>query len=254
MVAFVFKTLADPYAGRVNLFRVYQGVMSHDSHVHNCRAHVKERIGQLLVPQGKETEHADEFGPGDIGAVAKLKETRAGDVLAAKDAEIPLQAAADAAPGDGVRHRGEGEGRRGEDGPGAPPPPGGGPDDRLPPRSADRRADPRRDHADPRGGDRRADEGALRRRGGASPAARALPRGDQGRREGPRALQEADRRPRAVRGLPHRDRAPTLRRGLRVRERDQGRRHPRSGSSRRWRRAWWRRCAPEPWRAIRCRT
>jgi elongation factor G len=91
MVAFVFKTLADPYAGRVNLFRVYQGVLEHDSQVHNCRAHVKERIGQLLVPQGKENEQADEFGPGDIGAVAKLKETHAGDVLAAKDMECPLR-------------------------------------------------------------------------------------------------------------------------------------------------------------------
>jgi elongation factor G len=91
MVAFVFKTLADPYAGRVNLFRVYQGVLRHDSQVHNCRAHVKERIGQLLVPQGKDTEHADEFGPGDIGAVAKLKETHAGDVLASREMEIPLK-------------------------------------------------------------------------------------------------------------------------------------------------------------------
>jgi elongation factor G len=90
-VAFVFKTLADPYAGRVNLFRVYQGVLKHDSQVHNCRAHVKERIGQLLVPQGKDSEHADEFGPGDIGAVAKLKETHAGDVLAARDMECPLR-------------------------------------------------------------------------------------------------------------------------------------------------------------------
>jgi elongation factor G len=90
MVAFVFKTLADPYAGRINLFRVYQGVLKHDSQVFNCRAHVKERIGQLLVPQGKETDHTNEFGPGDIGAVAKLKETHAGDVLAAHDAEIPL--------------------------------------------------------------------------------------------------------------------------------------------------------------------
>jgi len=90
MVAFVFKTLADPYAGRLNLFRVYQGVLSHDSHVVNCRAHVKERVGQLLVPQGKDSEHADEFGPGDIGAVAKLKETHAGDVLAAQDGDIPL--------------------------------------------------------------------------------------------------------------------------------------------------------------------
>jgi elongation factor G len=91
LVAFVFKTLADPYAGRVNLFRVYQGVMKHDSQVFNCRAHVKERIGQLLVPQGKENDHADAFGPGDIGAVAKLKETHAGDVLADQDVEIPLR-------------------------------------------------------------------------------------------------------------------------------------------------------------------
>jgi elongation factor G len=90
MVAFVFKTLADPYAGRVNLFRVLQGVLRHDTQVYNCRTHSKERIGQLLVPQGKDTDHTDEFGPGDIGAVAKLKETHAGDVLAAKDGEIPL--------------------------------------------------------------------------------------------------------------------------------------------------------------------
>jgi elongation factor G len=90
MVAFVFKTLADPYAGRINLFRVYQGVMKHDCQVLNCRTHGKERIGQLLVPQGKETDHADEFGPGDIGAVAKLKETHAGDVLGDKDVEIAL--------------------------------------------------------------------------------------------------------------------------------------------------------------------
>ncbi|MEK6227952.1 MAG: elongation factor G [Actinomycetota bacterium] len=91
LVAFVFKTLADPYAGRINLFRVYQGVIAHDSHVFNCRAHTKERVGQLLVPQGSEHEQADEFGPGDIGAVAKLKETHAGDVLSSQDQEIDLR-------------------------------------------------------------------------------------------------------------------------------------------------------------------
>jgi elongation factor G len=94
MVAFVFKTLADPFAGRINLFRVYQGTLKADSQVHNCRAHVKERIGQLLVPQGgggsKDMDHTSAFGPGDIGAVAKLKETHAGDVLAANDSEIAL--------------------------------------------------------------------------------------------------------------------------------------------------------------------
>ena len=89
-VAFVFKTLADPFAGRINLFRVYQGTLKADSQVYNCRAHVKERIGQLLVPQGKEMGHSDEFGPGDIGAVAKLKETHAGDLLAASDDDYAL--------------------------------------------------------------------------------------------------------------------------------------------------------------------
>jgi elongation factor G len=85
LVAFVFKTLADPFAGRINLFRVYQGTLTPDTQVFNCRTHSKERIGQLLVPQGKEMGHADDFGPGDIGAVAKLKETHAGDLLCASD-------------------------------------------------------------------------------------------------------------------------------------------------------------------------
>jgi elongation factor G len=87
-VVYVFKTLADPFAGRINLFRVYSGVLSGDSQVMNIRGHTKERIGQLLVPHGKEMGHASEFGPGDIGAVAKLKETRSGDVLSGKDATI----------------------------------------------------------------------------------------------------------------------------------------------------------------------
>jgi elongation factor G len=90
MFAYVFKTRADPFAGRINLFRVYQGTLTHDSHVLNTRAHAKERIGQLLVPQGKEVTHTDAFGPGDIGAVAKLKETRAGDWLADRDQPISM--------------------------------------------------------------------------------------------------------------------------------------------------------------------
>jgi elongation factor G len=90
LFAYVFKTRADAFTGRVNLFRVYQGVMTHDSHVLNTRAHGKERIGQLIRFAGKETEQADEFGPGDIGAVAKLKETRAGDWLADRDEAITM--------------------------------------------------------------------------------------------------------------------------------------------------------------------
>ena len=92
LVAYVFKTLADPYAGRLNLFRVYSGVMKGDSQVNNVTRRAKERIGQILIARGKEHEQTDELGAGDIGAVAKLKETRAGDVLADKDTKISFPA------------------------------------------------------------------------------------------------------------------------------------------------------------------
>jgi elongation factor G len=90
LFAYVFKTRADPFAGRINLFRVYQGVMNHDSQVLNTRSHTKERIGQLVTFEGGQTGHTTEFGPGDIGAVAKLKETKAGDWLAARDEPIDM--------------------------------------------------------------------------------------------------------------------------------------------------------------------
>jgi elongation factor G len=90
MFAYVFKTRADTFAGRINLFRVYQGVIRHDSHLLNTRAHVKERIGQLVSFDGIQTSHVDEFGAGDIGAVAKLKETRAGDWLAERDEPLEM--------------------------------------------------------------------------------------------------------------------------------------------------------------------
>src|SRR5437660_3197235 len=88
--AYVFKTRADAFAGRINLFRVYQGVIEHDSHVVNSRTESKERIGQLIVFEGKETGHAEAFGPGDIGAVAKLKETKAGDWLLSKPQAVEM--------------------------------------------------------------------------------------------------------------------------------------------------------------------
>ena len=90
MFAYVFKTRADPFAGRINIFRVYQGVVKHDSQVLNTRNHTKERIGQLLTFEGNQTGHANDFGPGDIGAVAKLKETKAGDWLASRDEPIEM--------------------------------------------------------------------------------------------------------------------------------------------------------------------
>jgi len=83
LVAYVFKTLADPYTGRVNLFRVYRGTLASDSQAFNVTRGQKERIGQLGQPLGKELRPCPELGAGDIGAIAKLKQTRAGDVLRA---------------------------------------------------------------------------------------------------------------------------------------------------------------------------
>jgi elongation factor G len=84
LVAYVFKTTTDPYAGRINLLRVQSGVLRSDSQALNATRGAKERIGQLMAPRGKESTPVDELGPGDMGAVAKLRETRAGDVLASK--------------------------------------------------------------------------------------------------------------------------------------------------------------------------
>ncbi len=81
LLAYVFKTTADPYTGRVNLFRVYSGTLRSDSHAVNVGSGQKERIGQLGQPLGKDLKPVAELGAGDIGAVAKLKGTRAGDVL-----------------------------------------------------------------------------------------------------------------------------------------------------------------------------
>ncbi|HSE81529.1 MAG TPA: elongation factor G [Gaiellaceae bacterium] len=88
--AFIFKTVADPFAGRINVFRVLSGTLASDSNLVNSRTRGKERVGQLLLLQGKDHEPAQEFGEGDIGAVAKLKETGTGDVLLTEDRPIDL--------------------------------------------------------------------------------------------------------------------------------------------------------------------
>ena len=79
--AFVFKTIADPFAGRINLFRVLHGEITTDSTLTDVRTHGKERMGTLLQLQGKEHSNAGAFGPGDIGAASKLKDVVPGDVL-----------------------------------------------------------------------------------------------------------------------------------------------------------------------------
>jgi elongation factor G len=82
--AFVFKTLADQFSGRINVFRVFQGTIKADATVVVSRDGHKERIGQLLKAQGKDNKPADALVAGDIGAVAKLKDVVSGDSLCAE--------------------------------------------------------------------------------------------------------------------------------------------------------------------------
>jgi len=78
--AMVFKTMADPYAGRLTIFRVYSGTLAGDS-FYNASKKVNERFGQLYLLEGKEQRAIDMVGPGMIVAVAKLKETTTGDTI-----------------------------------------------------------------------------------------------------------------------------------------------------------------------------
>jgi len=91
-VAFVFKTMADQFSGRINVFRVFQGAVQSDANVVVGRDGHKERIGQLLKNQGKETKPVDGLCAGDIGAVAKLKDVVTGDTLAAEGARVTFPA------------------------------------------------------------------------------------------------------------------------------------------------------------------
>ncbi len=79
--ALVFKTISDPYAGRLTIFRVFSGTIGADGTFYNSRKEVRERYNQLLVILGKEQKPATGAGPGSIVAVAKLKETGTGDTL-----------------------------------------------------------------------------------------------------------------------------------------------------------------------------
>lgn len=79
--AFVFKTIADPFAGKLSIFRVYSGTINADSTIYNSKKDVKERIGQIFLLEGKKQKPVGFASVGDIVAVAKLKETTTGDTL-----------------------------------------------------------------------------------------------------------------------------------------------------------------------------
>lgn len=82
--AFVWKTVADPFAGRITLFRIMTGTLKADTSVHNLTRDTSERIGHLTVMQGKTPTTVPDLRAGDLGAVAKLKDTLTNDTLADK--------------------------------------------------------------------------------------------------------------------------------------------------------------------------
>jgi elongation factor G len=84
LAAFVWKTVADPFAGRITMFRVVSGTMKADSTIHNKSKDTPERLGHLMVMQGKTPTNLQEIRAGDLGAVAKLKDTLTNDVLGDK--------------------------------------------------------------------------------------------------------------------------------------------------------------------------
>jgi elongation factor G len=91
--AFVVKTLADPYAGRLTIFRVVSGTLGGDGTFYNVNKDVKERYNQLLAITGKEQKPLPQAGPGDIAAVAKLKQTTTGDTLCDESSKVRFKCA-----------------------------------------------------------------------------------------------------------------------------------------------------------------
>jgi elongation factor G len=85
---FTFKTTADPFAGRISFFKVYGGVVKNDASLQNLNRGAAERLAHLSVPFGKTLQPVTEVHAGDIGAVAKLKETLTGDTLADKGVTV----------------------------------------------------------------------------------------------------------------------------------------------------------------------
>jgi elongation factor G len=85
---FVFKTLADAFAGRINYFKVKSGVLKNDATVQNFNRNIAERLQHTMVVQGKQLTEIQELRAGDIGAIAKLKETITGDTLGDKNSPI----------------------------------------------------------------------------------------------------------------------------------------------------------------------
>ena len=85
LAAFIFKTTADPFVGKLSVFRVYQGTIKSNSEIWNSNREQSERIGQLYLPKGKNQENVNEIMAGDIGAIGKLSASLTGDTMCVRD-------------------------------------------------------------------------------------------------------------------------------------------------------------------------
>ena len=197
--AFVFKTIADPYAGRISLFRVMTGVLKSDTTYFNSTRDTQERVGPLSLLQGKHTESASELNAGDLGAVTKLKETHTGDTLCDKSSPILYDTLKSPDPVISFaiepKSRGDEEkisqalqrlgGRR--------------PDSTLRARLENGRVDSIRNRPASYRSGRGSAKKEVRRRSGAPSAAGPLPGDDYRYRGSPRPSQKTDRRTRSIR-------------------------------------------------------
>jgi elongation factor G len=93
VAAVVFKTMTDPFAGRITFFKVISGVIKNDATLENYTRRTQERFSHLGVMQGRKAVEVPELHAGDLGAVAKLRETLTGDTLGVKGAEIQVEIA-----------------------------------------------------------------------------------------------------------------------------------------------------------------
>lgn len=91
MSALVFKTVADPYVGKLSYFKVYSGVMTPDTTVYNMNKDINEKIGKIFVVNGKKQTEVSKLNAGDIGAVAKLAGTATGDTLSGLNHPLKLE-------------------------------------------------------------------------------------------------------------------------------------------------------------------
>ncbi len=91
MSALVFKTVADPYVGKLSYFKVYSGVMTPDTTVYNMNKDINEKIGKIYVVNGKKQIEVSRLNAGDIGAVAKLTKTATGDTLSGLNHPLELE-------------------------------------------------------------------------------------------------------------------------------------------------------------------